>query len=550
MAIELSEGASGTIKSGDKISPELMKEQFFESILTNIKDYAIYLIDNEGRITFWNNGAEKILGYTSSEVVGAHFSMFYTKEDRDNDLPARLLKEALQKGRTEIEGWRIGKHDDKFWANVTITPNHDDNGEITGYVKITRDLSERMAAEQVINEYELNLLEQAKHTEKLKELYFSFISAVEGYAIFMLDENGMVLDWNKGAEKIKGYKPEEIIGRHFSTFYTEEDKKTAFYQKLLLKARREGLVQHEGWRVRKDGSRLWANVTITALRDNQGMVTGFTKITKDLSAAKKAEREAAEYTTRLEMEIEKVNNRDEQLKNAYEKLQKTAKVRSKFLEAAASDMQAPLNNIINNIQALKEMSVIANDVSAVTKVDSVLWSANVSKKSIKDLALMSALLEESVSVSPENIDLDGLISKIINSDNRTYKIAQKINYRSTGDINIYQSALHLEYILENILLNAAMYAPEHSSITLSVDCDGTNCIITVEDEGPGILEEEQARLFENFFRGSNVRNKEGSGLSLSNSKKLAQLMDGDISYAYQPGKGSVFTVSTPQVAKA
>lgn len=549
MAFRLGE-SNTEANSDEKRSYDIMKEQFFENILTSIKDYAIYLIDLEGKIIFWNKGAEKILGYTSEEVSGKHFSMFYLPSEKNEKFTKDILLQASQKGRVEIEGWRIGKDEDKFWANVTITPHKDDDGNISGYVKIIRDLSERMAAEQVISEYEVNLLEQSKHTEKLKELYFTFLSMVEDYAIFMLDEHGMVLDWNPGAEKIKGYKPDEIIGKHFSTFYTDEDKKIAKYNKLLLRARVEGRVNDEGWRLRKDGTRFWANVTITSLRDAQGQVTGYTKITRDLTNAKEAERQAAEYTTKLEMEIEKVKNRDEQLRHTYEKMKQTAEVRSKFLAAAATDMVVPLENIIKTSLQLRDAAQTGGDEQITEQLENIMWSAYVSKKTMKDLGILSALLQEAVSVKSEDINLDELIRKVINTDNKAYKVTQKINYSPSGIDSYFQSGLHIEYILENILLNAAMYSPKDSTITIAVKCEDEDCVIAVEDEGPGISEEDQERLYENFFRGSNSKGKEGSGLSLSNSKKLAKLMGGDIEYKYEPGKGSTFIVRTPIRGKA
>ncbi|HEY9176455.1 MAG TPA: PAS domain-containing protein, partial [Flavipsychrobacter sp.] len=277
-----------------------MENRIFEQVLMDLEDYALILLNAHGEIASWNKGAERINGYTENEVKNKNFEIFCTSEDRAAGLPGKLLKEADTKGRAQREGWCMGKDEDKFWANVTIAPVKDTDGSTTGYVMITHDLSERVAAEKTIRDYESDLREMALKSQRLRDIYQVFISEVEDYAITMLDENGIIVDWNPGSEKIKGYSYDEIIGKHLSVFYPVEDRATLLPESLLLKAGKEGRAEHQGWRIKKDGNSFWAHVIIIAVYDKKGVVRNFVKITKDLTPWIMKERELKERIEALE----------------------------------------------------------------------------------------------------------------------------------------------------------------------------------------------------------------------------------------------------------
>ena len=217
----------------------------------------------------WNSGAERLKGYHAEEIIGRSFSTFYTPEDRDAGMPQKGLDVAAATGRFETEGLRVRKDGTRFWALVVIDAVRDEAGELFGFAKVTRDLTERHFAQQ-------SLIESDRRYRRL-------IQAVTDYAIFQLDANGLVSTWNPGAEKIKGYKAEEIIGRHFSCFYTAEDQEAGVPDKVLDTAKREGRYEAEAWRVRKDGSRLFASVVVDPIRDEGGEVVGFAKVTRDIT---------------------------------------------------------------------------------------------------------------------------------------------------------------------------------------------------------------------------------------------------------------------------
>jgi PAS domain S-box-containing protein len=266
--------ASATIPLSERLRETPVEEQF-RLLVDNVAEYAIFLLDVTGHIVTWNKGAERLKGYSASEVVGKHFSIFYTPEDIERGHPLEELAIVAAEGRYEEEGWRVRKDGSRFWANVVITALRDRNGQLCGFGKVTRDFTERRRAE-----------EQLRQSE---ERFRLLVQGVRDYAIFMLDPSGVIVSWNIGAERINGYSADEIIGQHFSKFYTPVDIERNHPAHELEIAAAEGRYEEEGWRVRKDGSRFWANVLITALKDEAGNLYGFAKLTRDFTDRKTAE---------------------------------------------------------------------------------------------------------------------------------------------------------------------------------------------------------------------------------------------------------------------
>jgi PAS domain S-box-containing protein len=223
-------------------------DDLYRLLVETVRDYAIFALDPEGRIVTWNNGAQRIKGYAASEIIGRHFSVFYPPEDVAADKPGWELREATAVGQVEDEGWRVRKDGTRFWANVLITALRDEDGTLVGFAKVTRDLTERRAAEERLRRSE--------------ERFRLLVSSVRDYGIFMLDPDGYVASWNEGADRINGYEAEEIIGRHVSVFYPPEDVAAGRPGIELRTALETGRFEEEAWRVRKDGSRFWANIVV------------------------------------------------------------------------------------------------------------------------------------------------------------------------------------------------------------------------------------------------------------------------------------------------
>src|ERR1700710_69694 len=249
-------------------------ERRFRLLVEGVVDYAIYMLDPKGIVSSWNAGAERIKGYLATEIIGQHFSVFYSENDRQNRLPQRALEIAEREGKYEAEGWRVRKDGTQFLASVVVDAIRE-NGKLIGFAKITRDVTERKKQENALLDSE----------SKFRML----VGGVTDYALYMLDPTGIISNWNSGGQRIKGYAPEEIIGQHFSRFYTDADRAAGRPARALKIAQDSGRYEEEGWRVRKDGSFFWASVVIDPIRDEAGELLGFAKITRDLTERREAQ---------------------------------------------------------------------------------------------------------------------------------------------------------------------------------------------------------------------------------------------------------------------
>ena len=219
-------------------------DRSLQRLVNAVSDHAIYMLDADGRVTTWNPGAERLKGYTAAEIEGRHFSQFFTPGDRAAGLPERLLATAAGEGHVELEGWRVRKDGTRLWTLGSLSAVRGEDGGLIGFAEVTRDMTRQRNAEEMLAESERR--------------FRLLVEGVIDYAICMLDPNGVVTNWNRGAERIKGYAEDEIVGRHFSTFYTAEDRQAGVPGRALETALREGRFSAEGWRLRKDGSRFWA----------------------------------------------------------------------------------------------------------------------------------------------------------------------------------------------------------------------------------------------------------------------------------------------------
>ncbi len=247
-------------------------DTMYRLLVQGVTDYAIYMLSLDGIVSNWNAGAQRFKGYSADEIVGQHVSTFYTAEDRANELPRLALETAMTQGRFESQGYRLRKDGTTFWAHVVIDLVRDESGRAIGFAKITRDLTDQRENEERVREQERS--------------FRLLIQSVTEYAIYMLDRDGIISNWNAGAERAKGYTAAEIVGQHFSHFYTPEDRQVGLPQRALATAIARGKFEGEGWRLRKDGSRFWAHVVLDTIFDDDGKHIGFAKITRDMTKSK------------------------------------------------------------------------------------------------------------------------------------------------------------------------------------------------------------------------------------------------------------------------
>jgi PAS domain S-box-containing protein len=482
-------------------------EERFRLIVEGMQDYAIFLLDPAGHVASWNAGAQRIKGYRADEIIGKHFSTFYPEEAIARDWPAQELREAMRLGRFEDEGWRVRKDGTRFWANVVITALYDSQGRHRGFSKITRDLTERRASGERLRISE--------------ERFRVLLEGIEDYAIFMLDPEGRVTSWNTGAGRIMGYSAPEIIGESFERFFTPEDLEAGRPKAELDAARLNRRFQEQAWRVRKDGSRYWSEIVLTALHDAAGTLLGFAKVTRDLSDRKRME-----------------------------SLEQQGRHLTEFLAMLAHELRNPLAPIRNALAIM----AMQGDGSPQMR-----WSREVLERQTSHLARMvddlldvSRITRGKMRLQGETMDFHVAIQRAVEAvrpliDERRHRL----HFRPSPDpLPVNGDMTRLTQVVVNLLNNAAKYTPEGGDITLETAIDGDDVVLRVKDTGVGMPEPLLERVFDLFAQGERTldRSEGGLGIGLTLARRIVQLHGGTVvARSEGVGKGSEFIVRLPRL---
>lgn len=503
---------------------ELDDGRRLELLVNAIVDYAIFMLDTDGTVRSWNSGAERLKGYSAQDIIGRSFSLFYTPEDRAAGLPAKALATARETGRFNSEGWRVRNDGSRFWALVVLDAIKDEQGRLIGFAKVTRDITERQQA----------------HTELLESerRYRRLIEAVIDYAIFQLDPEGNVATWNPGAERIKGYAPEDIIGQHFSRFYTPEDVASGVPKRALAEAREHGRFEAEGWRMRKDGTRFWASVIIDRILGEAGEIIGFAKVTRDLTERKRAQ---------------------DELKQVQEQL-----IASQKLEAVgqlsggiAHDFNNLLMIVLGNIETAERN---ARQLAGTGNLQRALGHAK--RGAQRAAALTSRLLAFSrrQALDPKPINVNNFLSNMQDFLQRT--LGERIEVETVGSAGLWQieaDANHLESTIINLAINARDAMPDGGKLTVeavnvSADDDysrvnpelapGQYVVVCVTDTGSGMSSEVLDHAFEPFF--TTKEPGHGTGLGLSQVYGFVKQSGGHVKIYSEVGHGTSIKMYFPR----
>ncbi|MCJ9669239.1 PAS domain S-box protein [Neorhizobium sp. BETTINA12A] len=494
----------------------LLDEERYRLLVDSITDYAIYMIDPEGKIASWNPGAQRVKGYEAWEILGEHFSRFYTPEDRLARAPEHALRTAATEGRFEKEAWRVRKDGSRFWAHVIIDPIWSRSGELLGFAKVTRDLTERKRAET-----ELRLSE-----EKFQIL----VQGVTDYALYMLDPDGRVSNWNSGATRIKGYTADEIVGQHFSQFYTPEDRERGEPNRSLETARREGRLEKEGWRQRKDGTRFWAHVIIDAIRNEEGTLLGFAKITRDIT--EKVEAQKA-------------------LTQAREELFQSQKMEAigQLTGGVAHDFNNLLMAVLGSLEILKKR--LPDDPALTPLLDNAIQGAE------RGAALTQRMLAFSrrQELNMQAINVPALVSGMMDFVQRSLSASASVETRFAKNLpHVTSDPVQLETALLNLVVNARDAMAGGGMIVISAEeyfadknterlKPGRYVRLAVADSGEGMDEETLIRATTPFFTTKGVG--KGTGLGLSMVQGLTEQSGGKLEIESQKGKGTTVSLYLP-----
>ena len=513
-------GAATHLQSPGGIAHET--GELYRLLVESVDDYAIFALDPDGYILSWNAGAQRFKGYTADEAIGKHFSIFYPREKIEEGFPEFELKEAARVGRFEDEDWRIRKDGTRFWANVVITALRDPAGHLVGFGKVTRDLTERRLAEEALRESE--------------ERFRLLVQGVRDYAIFMLDPTGHITTWNTGAQRIKCYTSDEIIGKHFSIFYTPEDLESGKPARELEIATKTGVYEEEGWRLRKDGTRFWANVVITALYKPDGSLAGFAKVTRDLTERRAAHERAIE-TARKAAASDEAN-----------------RTKSQFLAAMSHELRTPLN-AIGGYTELLAMGVRGpvtdeqlEDLQRIKRSQQHLLGI------INDILNFSRIEAGQITYDYSTVPLCDVIEAVghMIEPQAVAKGLELEVHECPVEVAAWADKAKVEQILINLLSNAVKFT-EQGKVALECDWhDSQRVSIAVCDTGVGIPADHLERIFEPFVQvgRSLTQSQEGTGLGLAISRDLARGMGGDIVVTSEPQKSSRFTLILPRTPSA
>ena len=462
-------------------------------LVASVVDYAIFVLEPDGTVATWNDGARRLKGYERHEIVGRHFSTFYTDEDLVIGKPSWELTIAAEHGRFEDEGWRVRKDGSRFWANVVITALRDPSGELVGFGKVTRDLTDRRLAEEALRATE--------------ERFRLLVSSVVDYAIFMLEPDGRVAGWNQGAERLKGYRPHEIVGQHFSVFYTPEDRDAGLPQRLLHQAEVDGRVEIEGWRVRKDGTRFWADVVITALRDETGELRGFGKVTRDLTERKKAE-----------------------------------DMRRDLSAIVAHDLRSPMAIITGLTSLLLEDWDRFDDAKRrdfVARVDRTVGGL---RRIVDDILDVARLEAGDLTFARDRFDIAAVVRRVVEElvpPDQPDRVEVVVSPGAPWAIGDEQRTWQ---VVSNLVGNALRYGDDGPvSVHVEPDDDG-GVRVSVRDHGPGVSDEQAGVVFDRYAR---LGRGGGAGLGLHIARSFVDAQDGTIGVEPTPGGGATFWFRLP-----
>ena len=491
-------------------------EERYRLLVDAVTDYAIYMLDPDGFVGSWNPGAQRLKGYTEAEILGRHFSQFYSPEDVRSGVPSRSLRVAASEGRFNAEGWRIRKGGSRFWAHVVIDPIVAHDGSPLGFAIVTRDLTERHAAE-------LALRDSQQQFELL-------VQSVTDYAIYMLTIDGTVASWNAGAQRIKGYEPHEAIGSHFSRFYRDEDRAAGRPAAALQTAAAAGRFESEGWRVRKDGTQFWASVVIDPIRNAQGELSGFAKVTRDVTEKREAQLA---------------------LERAREALFQSQKLDAigQLTGGVAHDFNNLLMVVLSSLELLKRR--LPNDEKSQRLVDNAMQGA---RRGVTLTKRMLAFARRQ-QLDPVAVHVPQLVNGMRDLLERSLGPTIRIELDFERVVRpVFVDPNQLELAVLNLAVNARDAMPQGGVLGMSARLEvvadpgpklapGAYVCLSITDTGTGMSAETLTHATEPFFTTKGVG--KGTGLGLPMVHGLAAQSGGQFALLSAEGRGTTAELWLP-----
>jgi PAS domain S-box-containing protein len=496
-------------------------EQQFQLLVNSVMDYAIYMLSPDGFVISWNAGAQRFKGYSQDEIIGKHFSCFYTIADQAKNLSAKALQKAENDGMFESDGWRVRKDGSRFWASMTIAAIRDQSDDqLIGYAIVMRDITERKIAQEALRESE--------------QRFRLLVQGVTDYALYMLSPLGKITNWNAGAERIKGYTSNEVIGTHFSRFYTEEDRAAGLPMRSLTVAEHTGRFEKEGWCVRKDGSMFWANIVIDPIFNEMGDLVGFAKITKDITER---------HETAIALE---------RTKAALLQSQKLEAI-GKLTGGIAHDFNNLLAIISGGIDLISVQSQNQGNHKILERMQHATQRGARLTQQLLAFARQQPLKQDKCDLSKVISNFESVLRGACNS---SIALEMDLAHR-LKTVNV--DATQFEAALLNLIVNARDAMPSGGKLFVSTEnvllrtgevgrlTEGYYVKVTVEDTGSGMSSEVIQHAFDPFFTTKEVG--KGNGLGLSQVYGFVAQSGGDVTIKSMLGEGTSISLYLPALSE-
>jgi PAS domain S-box-containing protein len=516
-----------------RVEIQLEENQHFVQKITDLTPSLISVYDiRTGEYLFINQALEALLGYEREVALkkGIHFFMEITHPDdldrilNENETALKEANQAVTNKKENIKEFRYRlrhiNQEYRWFSTYGSVFERDDENQVVKVINISFDITEQVKT---------NILLEEKNREvrNQEERYFRMINEVQDYAILRLSREGIIENWNSGAKKIKGYNAEEIIGEHFRIFYSPEDQENHLPEFLIQKAIDEGKAVHEGWRVRKDKTKFWGSILITALHDEGGQVVGFSKVTRDLTQMKIAEEKLLRYTGNIEKSNRELEEKNKQLES--------------FNYIASHDLQEPIRKIKTFISRLKEDESLAlNAQTVISKIE---------KACIRMQDLINGLLlycQADHQDNKEIFSLNSLLQDVISEINEQTELKEiVINKADLPSLKI--NKLQFRQVFYNILSNSIKYKKENVPLKLDIHyyLENSYHVLSFHDNGIGFEQAYADKIFGLFLRLHDNSTYAGTGLGLAICKKIVESHGGKISASGSLGKGATINLYLP-----
>jgi len=517
-------------------------QESYNLLVESVSDHAIMILDPDGYIINWSPGAEQVKGYTEEEIVGKHFSIFYTREDIETAEPEKNLQKVKTAGRFQYKGWRVRKDGTIYWSDIVFTILKNGNGEIIGYGQVIHDLSKQIETEERIGHLNRELESRLQQTESEVSDYKHALD--ESAIVAITDQKGVIKHVNDNFCKISKYTEDELLGQDHRII------NSGYHSKEFIRNLWETIANGKIWRGElrnkaKDGTYYWVDTTIVPFLNEREKPYQYLAIRSDITQRKLAEEQLLRVNEDLE---NKVRQRTLELTHALGKEKELNEMKSRFVSIASHEFRTPLSAILSSTSLIEHYVNPEHEDKRKKHIERIKSSVKNLTSILDDFLSLEKLEQGKIEAQNSEFNLREFIEDAIEEmEGMLKRKQQQISFNFEGVETIYQDKKILRNILLNLLSNAVKYSPEGKTVHVSAVVNEGKAIIEVKDEGIGIPPEAQKNLFNKFFRAKNVTNIQGTGLGLNIVKRYVELLDGAIDFTSKENEGTSFIVEFPQI---